>query len=67
MRDRHILAKGRKLGGKRAVGVEHEGGAVEHELVLAANLVEIDQRQPAFRHPRHREIEADLGLVAALH
>ena len=66
MGDRHTLAKRRKLRGERAVGVEHEGGAVEHQLVLAADLVEIDQRQTALRYPRNREVEASLGLVAPI-
>ena len=38
---------------ERAVGVQRERGAVEHQFVLAADLVDVDQRQAASR-PRAR-------------
>jgi hypothetical protein len=34
------------LHGQRAVGLQREGGAVEHHLVLPADQVRVDQRQP---------------------
>ena len=39
------------------VGVEHEGGAVENQLVLAADLIEIGERQARIDDPRHRDIQ----------
>src|SRR5262249_38501393 len=35
-------------------------------FVLAAHLVEIDQRQPRLDHARHRDVEAMGGLVAPI-
>ena len=49
---------------KRAVGVERERAAVEHELVLAADHVEIDERQPALDDARDCDVLADRELVA---
>ena len=47
-----------------AVGVERERAAVERELVLAADHVEIDERQPALDDARDRDVLADGELVA---
>ena len=44
---RRIRRNAGNCDGERAIGVEREGGAVEDEFVLAADLVQIDQRQPA--------------------
>ena len=49
-----------------AVGVERERAAVEHELVLAADHVEIDERQPAFDDPFDRHVLAHHELVALI-
>src|SRR3546814_14462200 len=57
------LLPGRHLQRQAAVGVQHEGGAVEHQLVLAADLVQVDQRQAALHHPRHRELGAHVELA----
>ena len=65
-RARDHRAKGRKLDGEAAVGVERERGALEHELVLPADHVEIDQRQAALDHARHRDVLADDELVALI-
>ncbi len=50
--------------GERAIGVERERGALEDEFVLAADLVEIDQRQAAFDDARDGDVLADRELVA---
>ncbi len=46
------------------VGVERERAAVEHELVLTADHVEIDERQAAFDDARDRHVLANGELVA---
>ena len=46
------------------VAVERERRAFEHQFVLAADLVEVDERQPAFDDPRHRDAFANGELVA---
>ena len=63
-RRRDLLAPGGELGRERVVGIEREGGAVEHQLVLPADLINVDERQARLVHARHREIEALVGLVA---
>ena len=63
---RHGLAQSRKLRADAAVGVEHERGAVEDELVLAAQHVEVDQRQAGLDHARDRDVEPVLGLAAPI-
>ena len=47
---------------ERAVGIEHEGGAVEHELVLTSDLVHIGKRQPRLQHPCPRQPVAHILL-----
>src|SRR4030095_13125152 len=51
------FAEGRELEGERAIAVQGKRGAVEHELVLPADLVDIDQRHAAPGHPRPRAVE----------
>ncbi len=46
-----------------AVGMHNEGGAVEHELVLAADAVQEHQRQAGAGRPRPRQPLARLVLV----
>ena len=46
--------------------MQPERGAVEHELVLAADLIDVDDRQVAFGDARHRDVEAHLVLVALI-
>ena len=48
------------------IGVEREGCAVEHQFVLAADLVEIDQRQAALGDARDRDRQAQVVLVARI-
>ena len=53
----------RHLESQRAVAVESEGAAVEDQLVLAAALVDIDERQARLDHAGERHLLADLGLA----
>src|SRR5258705_12462125 len=53
---------GRQLNGETGIRVEHERRTVEHELVLATDLIEIDERQPGFREPRDGYIHAQIRL-----
>ncbi len=55
----------RRLGDQPAIGVERERGAIEHQLVLAADEVEVDQRQAGFRHPCHGKLHP-VVLLAGL-
>lgn len=48
------------------IGIQRERRAVEDQLVLAANLVQIDQRQPALGDPRHHDGQPEIGLVAGI-
>src|SRR4029077_4507517 len=48
----------------RAVGIERKRCAVEDQFVLAANLIDIDQRQTGLRDALPADIEPSLGLVA---
>ena len=61
---RDALLKRRQLRRDRKVAVQHEGRAVEHQFVLAADLIEIDQRKRAFGDARHRDRKPDIALVA---
>ena len=58
--DGDTFLPGRHLQGQRAVGVEREGTAIEHQLVLAAQLVQIDQRQAGFDDARGGDVEAGI-------
>ena len=49
----------------RLVGIEDKAGAVEHQLVLAAQLVEIDQRQAGFVDARRRQLSRTSSLPAS--
>src|SRR5438034_881729 len=60
------FAERRELAGERAIAVQGKRGAVEHELVLPADLVDIDQRHAALGHPRHRDVETELVLVTGI-
>ena len=66
VRRHHGLAERRQLERERAVGIERERGAVEHQLVLAADLVDVDERQAALGDARDRDVEADVALVAPI-
>ena len=60
---RDLLAERGELGLERAVGAERERAAVVDHLVLAADLVEIDQRQAALDHAVDGELHAHVGLA----
>ena len=60
--ERDRLLPGGKLRGETAVGIEHEGGAVEDELVLAADLVEIEKWQAGLGDARLGLVQAHVGL-----
>ncbi len=53
----------RHLDREREVGVQHEGGAVEDEFVLAAELVHIGERQAALLDAADGELHARVVLV----
>jgi hypothetical protein len=48
----------------RKIGVEREGSAVEHQFVLATDLVEIDQWQAALGNAGDRDRQPEVVLVA---
>ena len=63
-RARHHRTEGRQLRAEAAIGVERERAAVERELVLTADHVEIDERQPALDDARDSDGLANGELVA---
>ena len=48
----------------RPIGIERKRDPVEHQFILAADLIDVDQRQSRFDHAAHRDIEPMLGLAA---
>ena len=61
-----VLFERRQLRGDRKIGVQRERRAVEHQLILPADLVEIDQRQTAFGNTSHRDRQPQIVLVARI-
>ena len=61
-----VFLERRQLRRDRKIGVQRERGAVEHQFVLAADLVEIDQRRPAFGDAGHRDRQPQIVLVARI-
>ena len=61
-----FFAKRRQLRGERPVGIERERCAFKHELVLSADLVDVEQRQVRLNHPRDRDVEALVDDAAAV-
>ena len=57
------LAEEGKTMGERAVSVHDERSAVEHELVLATDLVDVRERNAGFGRARSRQLEPFLELV----
>src|SRR5262249_47108551 len=53
--DGDVFLESRHLEGEGPVGIEAEAAAVEHQLVLPADLVEISERQPRLGDPGHRD------------
>ena len=60
--ERQLLLPGGKLCGEALVGIEHERGAVEHELVLTADLVDVEERQAALDDATDGDVHAHVGL-----
>ncbi len=58
------LLEGGQLRRDRKIGVERERRAVEHQFVLSADLVEIDQRQAALGDASDRDRQPEIVLVA---
>ena len=52
---RVVLVAGRH---QRPVGADHEARAVEDELVLAADLVDVGDGAPGLRHPLSEHLES---------
>ena len=48
--------------GERAVRIQHERCAVEHQFILPADEIEIDQRQLGSRHPCHSNVHPEIRL-----
>ena len=65
-RDDHRLFELAHLEGQRLVGVDGEGSAVEDQLVLAAELVGVEDRQAALDHLPDDHLLADLDLAAII-
>ncbi len=63
-RARDLGPKGRQLRRQGPVAVQRERRALEHQFVLAADLVEVNERQPAFHDAGHRDAFANGELVA---
>jgi hypothetical protein len=57
------LGESRELGRQPAAGIQGEGGAVEHQFVLAPHHVGVDQGQAALGHPRPGRVDALVLLV----
>ena len=63
---RDLFGKGGELGLERAIGAQREGGAVIDDLVLAADLIEIDEGQAALDHALDAELHAHVGLAGLI-
>ncbi len=61
--DQQFFDELRGTGDERAVGIEHKRTAVEDQLVLAAHLVDIDERTACIRSPRRQHALAIRCLV----
>src|SRR5690606_6768089 len=59
--DDHLLPGG-ELHSEAGIGIKNEGGAIENELVLTADLVQVSEWQPALGDPRDRDIKAKVRL-----
>ena len=58
------LAPLRQPHGECSVGIDDERSAVEHELVLPAHLVHVEQREPGLLDARGRQLDALLELFS---
>ena len=66
MRRQHDFLKFRQLESDRAIGIDRKRGAVEYQLVLAADLIQINQRQAGLDHAAERDVEPFLGFAAPI-
>src|SRR5262249_32217639 len=64
-RDNRFLKRG-KLEGQRAIRVQAKRYAIEHQLILASDLIDVDCRQPLLGNPCHRDIEPHVTLLAPI-
>ena len=62
---RQRLDEAGRLRHQAAIGVQRERAAVEHQLVLAADLVDVEQRQAGLGDARHGQLQP-LVLLAVL-
>jgi hypothetical protein len=60
------LLEGGQLRRDRKIGVERERRAVEHQFVLPADLVEINQRQAALGDAGDRDRQPEIVFVARI-
>ncbi len=58
-----VLHEHRRAFQQRSVGVDDEAATVEDQIVLAAHLVDVDQRRVHFGRAAYREVEARVGLA----
>ena len=54
----------RQLRRHREIGVQRKRRAVEHQFVLPADLIEINQRQPAFGDPRNHDRQPQIAFFS---
>src|SRR5919109_4090224 len=60
--ERDGLLPGRQLHGEARISIEHKRGAVEHKLILAAKLVQIDEGQMGFCHSCDGDVQPEIRL-----
>ena len=61
---RDVFLKARQLERERTIGIQTKRRAVEHQFVLTADLIEIDQRQTAFGNARDGDRQTHVVLLA---
>ena len=66
MQGRDHFAKCRELERQRTIGMEAEGGAIEHELILPAHLIDVNDGQVALGDARNHDVEPHLVLLAPI-
>ena len=62
----HRLVKLRQLRHQSPAGVQHHRRPVEHLIILPADHVEVDQRQPRLHHPRHHQVQPQVRLAPVI-
>src|SRR5690606_4752646 len=56
------LFPGGKLHGETMVRIDHEGGTVKYQLVLAPDLIEINEWQPRLHHTGQHDTDPRVGF-----